>query len=529
MIREPLRVGVALDDARSRRAPAWVARAIEYIQASAEARIVAILDRGPPPQPSVARRAYDALDRRLFRIANDPLAAVAVDDRLAGVPIDLPERARDHRLDVIIDFGAPPIAAAAARHGVWSYSFGDPLRDILTRTPVTGSFVHDAEGNALYESWARTDPVSLRRNRTSSHWKASTFAARLLRDLHRRGADASAPRPHRVDRPAVAAAAGLRTFGRELLRDRARRLVGRDPWVLAYRIDADRGPVPSASEDTELTLLVPPLDRFWADPFVTPAPDGWFLFLEERCYDEPHAHISVMHVDRAGRIGPPSRALATPYHLSYPFVFAWSGSWWMIPETSRNRTVELWRATEFPHRWVRERVLLEDVIAVDATLIEHGGRWWMFCNVGERGASKDDELHLFHATTPLGPWIPHSTNPTKSDVRSARPAGRPWQVDGVWYRPAQDGSGGYGSRIVIHRIDRLDEQAFAETATGTLVADERFVGLHTINACDGLTVVDVRAWRPRYRLLERLDQLRSAGASSSPRPVKIVRTRASHV
>ena len=32
--------------------------------------------------------------------------------------------------------------------------------------------------------------------------------------------------------------------------------------------------------------------------------------------------------------------------------------------------------------------------------------------------------HVFHADSPFGPFTPHRRNPVKSDVRSARPAGK---------------------------------------------------------------------------------------------------------
>ncbi len=119
-------------------------------------------------------------------------------------------------------------------------------------------------------------------------------------------------------------------------------------------------------------------------------------------------------------------------HVSYPLTFTWNGSWYMIPETAQNRTVELYRAVDFPHRWEFELVLLSDIEAVDATAAEIEGSWWMFVNIGVEGASTWDELHLYSAPTPLGPWVPHARNPVKSDVRSARPAGRVFSRGGVW-------------------------------------------------------------------------------------------------
>jgi transcriptional regulator GlxA family with amidase domain len=45
----------------------------------------------------------------------------------------------------------------------------------------------------------------------------------------------------------------------------------------------------------------------------------------------------------------------------------------------------------------------------------------MFVSIAENCIP--DELSLFYAESPLGPWTPHPRNPVKSDVRGSRPAG----------------------------------------------------------------------------------------------------------
>jgi hypothetical protein len=107
-----------------------------------------------------------------------------------------------------------------------------------------------------------------------------------------------------------------------------------------------------------------------------------------------------------------------------------------------NKTVELYRSTSFPFQWELEKVLLTDVRAKDATLAEIDGKWWMFVSISEH--SIPDELFLYSAETPLGPWVPHPRNPVKSDVRGSRPAGKLFRANGGLYRPAQNSSGRYG-------------------------------------------------------------------------------------
>jgi hypothetical protein len=284
-------------------------------------------------------------------------------------------------------------------------------------------------------------------------------------------------------------------------RNKMREIARPAQWFIAYRFHPAGAPseVP-LREPFRFHELLPPHDRFWADPFPLLNDGRHWIFFEEKVSAQP-GRIAVVEVGPGGVVGPPVPALERPYHLSYPFVFEWDDQIYMLPETEQNRTVEVYRAEEFPTRWTADRVLLSGVRAVDATLAEIAGRWWMFVNIAEsEEAPIADELHLYHAATPLGPWLPHRLNPVKSDVRSARPAGRPFSFRGSWYRPAQDSSGRYGAAVVINRIERLDEEGFAEEEVARLSPAWRpdLIGTHTLNAAGGLTVIDAQRLRRRF-------------------------------
>jgi hypothetical protein len=192
--------------------------------------------------------------------------------------------------------------------------------------------------------------------------------------------------------------------------------------------------------------------------------------------------------------------LERDHHLSYPFVFEWQGQHYMVPETGSERRVEIYRSAAFPFDWRPEAVLLDGRYAVDATLAEVDGTWWMFANVGVEGALNYDELCIFHAPSPLGPWRPHRRNPVKSDARSARPGGRLFFWNGDLYRPSQDCSGQYGSAIVINKIHRLTTSEYHESAVSRIEAKwaHNLLGTHTVNSAAGLTCIDVLVRRKRW-------------------------------
>jgi hypothetical protein len=130
-------------------------------------------------------------------------------------------------------------------------------------------------------------------------------------------------------------------------------------------------------------------------------------------------------------------------------------------------------------------------------LAEIDGTWWMFVSIAEH--SIPDELYLFSAPSPLGPWTPHRRNPVKSDVRSSRPAGALFEWNGEVYRPAQDSSGRYGYAITINRIVQLDEDGFREEEVSKVLPNWRndLIGTHTLSTSDDLTVIDCLVRRRR--------------------------------
>jgi hypothetical protein len=186
--------------------------------------------------------------------------------------------------------------------------------------------------------------------------------------------------------------------------------------------------------------------------------------------------------------------LERSYHLSYPFVFVDGGNVYMLPETSSNGTVELYRAADFPRRWHLEQVLIEGLPLADTTPVYHRGRWWLFAAAAEHGTTDHDELLIFHSERLTGPWRPHARNPVKSDCRSARPAGRILQRGDRLLRPAQDCERGYGAGIVWHEITELTPERFAEREIASWDGrrDLGVMGIHSFDQVGELQVIDLR-------------------------------------
>ncbi|HEY5416234.1 MAG TPA: hypothetical protein VIK41_15455 [Gemmatimonadaceae bacterium] len=542
--------------------PAWIIAIIDDIQKSSVATISLVVRNSSPgavvsPRGSTAARLsrwyahrhsllfalYERLDLRKFATDDDPIRMMDATSVLASVPTvevtpretkfsdyfndaDV-ERILAYDLDVALRFGFRILRGRSlriARYGVWSYHHGDNLAnrggppgfwEVIEQVPTTGSVLQilsedlDA-GRVIYRSQARTQPLSVTKNRAGYFWKTSEFVIRKLRDLHEDGESALVdPEPTARHPQAYSNRLYLAPKNGELA-PHLGRLVSRyagaklrdltivDQWALAYRFGSKTSTdhVPDLAP-FRFKWIVPPIDRFWADPFPMQIDGRFYVLFEELKFRAPKGTIRGFELGEQGMIGDTVPVLECDYHLSYPYTFEWRGDRYMIPESVANRTVQLYRAVKAPYEWTLERVMLTDVRLVDASVVEIEGRWWMFAGTVSRGGSRCDELNVYYADSPLGPWCPHRKNPVISNVRHARPAGRPFQVGDTWYRPAQDCSHRYGWGVTLRRIVRLDPSEFVEETVTTLTPDwhRSVLATHTVNAVNGLTVIDMELRR----------------------------------
>lgn len=264
-------------------------------------------------------------------------------------------------------------------------------------------------------------------------------------------------------------------------------------WFIGIRRRTSGTPAYRSTNGYE--LLRAPRDRFYADPFLFKKDNLNYLFFEDFRFESSKGVIGCKILDRYGRPLSESVVLEKPYHLSYPFLFEWSGEIWMLPETSSNGTIQLYRSKCFPEKWQCEKVLMKDVSARDTTLMFHGDRFWLFTNMDEMGGSPStrwNKLFLFYSDSPLGKWVPHPHNPVITDISRARPAGKIFEEGGDLIRPSQDCSRRYGSAIQFGKIEVLNEYEYRESLCWRITPEwlANGVGTHTYNFNEDFEVLD---------------------------------------
>lgn len=133
-----------------------------------------------------------------------------------------------------------------------------------------------------------------------------------------------------------------------------------------------------------------------------------------------------------------------------------------MPESKSVRRVDIFRAVDFPNRWVFEKSILRGRL-MDCSMIHHAGRYWIFAGW------RSYWLRLFYASHPLGPWRSHWRPVVRGYSRSStRPGGRPIHYDGKLIRFSQDNTKYYGQQLrawkvkVMNRLRYDEEPLFRE-------------------------------------------------------------------
>jgi hypothetical protein len=489
---------------------------------------------------------YQRWDRRHIVPSTDPDAQVDCTARLANIesisvtpigkrfvhrfPADAIELIRKRNLDVLIRFGFNILRGdilAAARYGIWSYHHGDGdfyrggpshFWEIVEQNPLSGVMLQvlteelDA-GTVLYKGWFATQPgLSRAQNCVQPYWGASTFVIQKLHELHQYGweqvsRETVSDAPYSGKKAIYTAPTNMEMLswlGPVLVRKTLQRLVRR-PKVEHWRLAVRSGPslIADATGSPELTgfrWIESAPGHFYADPFLMDADGRLWVFFEDFDYATNKGMISAAELGNGGAFEPVS-VLERPYHLSYPCVFRAGSSVYMIPESSANGTVELYRCTRFPDRWVLESTLLE-LPGVDTTVWMDAGIFWLFVTIQEpRGFGI--QLSLFSASTLTGKWTPHPANPISTDVRKSRGAGAIFRHNGKLFRPSQDCSGHYGRRFMLNEIVTLNGDRYEERACVTVdpIWAPGLVGTHTYSHIGQLEVIDGCVSLPVARVL----------------------------
>jgi hypothetical protein len=236
-----------------------------------------------------------------------------------------------------------------------------------------------------------------------------------------------------------------------------------------------------------------PPNHFLADPFVFSTAEGDYCFVEDYDYKKSKGCISVYKLSQKNseRMG---IAVDEPFHLSYPFVFEYNGKIYMCPETCDIKEIRIYECESFPLKWKFKKTIMSNISAVDTTIFEKDGRWWLMTNIDIANSGDNaSDLFIYSADNPLSDnWTPHTNNPIFVDSLKARMGGILMDGKNIFRVSQQQGFDNYGKALLINRIDHLTNQCYGETTIARIEPNffPHLKGTHHIHSNGRITVFD---------------------------------------
>jgi hypothetical protein len=498
-----LTVGVVLD---SRVVPAWVAAAIDRLDASAGIHLFCVVLGRKPVAGQNAKRLPGAIynliagiDAQRFPLRHDARAPIDLRETIPfpivslvkNRPIRSPQGAEPDLLLYLGETSPPLELGHRSKKGLWFFEIGVDghlgFKELASRPPTTRIRLLASTGSGdvklIFTANAESARQSLRRTANRALWTASTLVRPTVLNLAPAD-EAQAWQPVRELSTRAVVGSGMAILKRSLAR-RWRTIQGHERWEI--RLHDRQGGMPPC-------VIQPPEGINYADPFLWDEGSRCLLFFEAYSVDGGKGRILAAEVGPKGLLTDPVVVLEEDHHLSYPFVFRWRERLFMIPESSENASIDLYECTKFPFEWRHRHSIMTGIRAVDSTVLLHDERLWLFTTIREHEeTSYHDNLHLFHADDPEGSWTPHPANPVKFDVRSSRSAGPILRDRNTLIRPAQDCGERYGSALSLNEIVSLSTQTYREVCIAHCSLRPGWGdGLHSLSTSAAFVATDCR-------------------------------------
>jgi hypothetical protein len=528
----PLRFAVLLEGGQLNQ---WQAECVSRLIASGTARLELVIhasSRMEWPLRRVASlvrnalwRAYIATQHRKVstgtadpKVFSDVEAFACKAFRLGGLlELGDPEtaRIRSKRFDFILHFGESTPAdslATVAAHGIWCFKYGDALdtagplaafratflcRDNLVRAGLVSiAGGHEANRHLLRDGYFAVPDYSFKKTLAGMLSGSVDFPVLACRNLlagreFAKNLDdsPSTHQPVRLPGNAVMLNFLICLFAQKPV-NLFRAILTREQWNSGFLDSKLFDPFSIATARNVRWLPTESAKDFAADPFFLRRDDKLTLLFEKLDPVNNCGKIAARQIDE-GEMAPLGIVIDEPFHSSYPCLIQSNGQIYCVPEQAESKSIMLYRAINFPLRWERVGPLLQDIEAVDSTLFQHGGYWWLAYT--DASIDRNGRLMLWYATELTGSWQPHALNPVKIDPRCSRGAGPPFAYRGALIRPSQDCSVTYGAKINFNHVITLTPTQFHEEVVGELRPDPAgpySLGLHTISYDGSVAVVD---------------------------------------
>ena len=238
-----------------------------------------------------------------------------------------------------------------------------------------------------------------------------------------------------------------------------------------------------------------PKNEFWADPFIFNHEEENYIFFENYNYQTKKGKISCGKID-GNKLVDIVDVLEKDYHLSYPFIYKENEDIFLMPETSANNQLEIYKCINFPTDWKLYTTAFEGEKVADAHFYTDKNKSkWLFLNKKPSdNALMDSELYIYKVNSlNLNDLVPHKNNPVIINSKVARNGGAIFEYENDIYRPSQANIDGiYGRALNINKIKKLTLNEYTEETIVTTYPNfhKGLMSMHHLHQSNGLFVID---------------------------------------
>lgn len=274
-------------------------------------------------------------------------------------------------------------------------------------------------------------------------------------------------------------------------------LIVKEEWNVALR---ERGKDLLLTDDNgDNFKVIKNSFRYWcADPFIYSQGEKDYLFFE--MYDRLKSKgVIGYRVIENGKIGKMKKAIECKKHLSFPFIFRDNNDIYIMPESSEEKDLKVFKAKSFPNCWEMEKCLLSDEKVCDTVIYKD---YLLTMKLEENRELDGITMYKFNGDK----LEKTKVNPIVTGAENSRLAGSIFSFKDKTYRVSQDCSNGYGIALNFNEINEINENEYKETLVKRIELkdisfklNKKYRGIHTYNFNEKYEVIDVKKkLRPHF-------------------------------
>jgi len=420
------------------------------------------------------------------------------------------ETIKSEQLDFMLRFGFGIIKGdilKATKYGIWSFHHGDEQKyrggpycfwEIYNNEPITCAILQRLTdkldgGIVLKKGYFKTISHSFALNINQALELSSQWPAQLCREM----SNSSFRFPSESSKTnakiyLLPSNMEMFDFIWKILKNKLKNsyitYLTYDAWHVGYINKPIEEVIKSPIRNSDVKWLKHSSPKYFlADPFLFCLEEQLLLALEYLPYKGFKGEIKAFSGTQFGEEAI-EYSINEKYHLSYPNFFVDGNKTYCLPESCESGKLFIYEKKS--NKW-HKHLVIDNIKCIDPDIIFHEGYYYLFTTL--KGDKHDTKLHVFYSKELLRGWQPHLLNPVVTDIRTARGAGKIFTEKNKLYRPGQNYSIYKEGSITISKINQLSPTEYKEEIVSHLdpIVDSNYSDkIHTINGCEGITVID---------------------------------------